>query len=329
MMFAPPRPTALVPCLVAASLLSALTGCGAIKRTAINNVASTLAESGVSATSDNDPEVMEGAFPYQLKLQEGLLESVPHNHRLLLATCRLSTQYGYAFMQGKADMLGEAHHDEVVTLRERALNMYLRGKGYCLRALDERFKNVSVDLVKDQATMEKSVKRFTDKKKDVELLYWTAASWGAAISLAKDKPLIVIDHPVVRALAEQALALDESWNRGALHELMITLDSLPDYLGGSVERARKHFDRAIELQHKASPGPYVALAMGVDIQEPQNREEFIRMMKAALAIDPEADPNNRLVTILTQRRAKALLDQIDTLFGGKQPAGSFFLQWSH
>lgn len=318
-------PQALLRGFALCAMVSALTGCSLV----MNKAAAALSKSGSSGTSDNDPDLIEAAFPYQLKLQEGFLDSLPHNKDLLLATCKLATQYGYAFLQGKSEILGEAHHDEMMAFRERALNMYLRGRGYCLRALDERFKKISVDLVKDQATMEKAAKRFTDKKKDVELLYWTAASWGAAISLAKDKPLIVIDHPVVRALAEQALTLDETWNQGALHELMITLDSLPEYLGGSVEKARKHFDRAIELQHKASPGPYVALAMGVDTQDPQNREEFVKLMTEALAIDPDKDPNNRLATIVTQRKAKALMNQIDTLFAGKGPADTLFLRWSN
>jgi predicted anti-sigma-YlaC factor YlaD len=147
----------------------------------------------------------------------------------------------------------------------------------------------------------------------VPLLYWMAASWGSAIGLGVDKPELVIDMPAVRALAERALALDESWNKGALHEMFISLDSLPEALGGSAARAREHFTRAIELQKGLSPGPYVALAMGVAMPA-QDREEFVRLLQAALAIDPEKDPSVRLVTIVQQRRARALLDHIDTMF---------------
>ena len=35
---------------------------------------------------------------------------------------------------------------------------------------------------------------------------------------------------------------------------------------------------------------------------------------AALAVDPDANPTERLTTLLLQRRARALLDQIDFLF---------------
>ena len=46
----------------------------------------------------------------------------------------------------------------------------------------------------------------------------------------------------------------------------------------------------------------------------QDRAEFERLLKEALAIDPEKDPSNRLVTLVTQRRARVLLDRIDEKF---------------
>ena len=105
--------------------------------------------------------------------------------------------------------------------------LYLRGKAYCLRALEVRWKGIGSRLLADPAG---SLARA--EKKDVEMLYWTAASWGAAVSLGLDQPELIVDFPVVRALAERALALDEGWSKGALHELMISLDSLPEAVGG-------------------------------------------------------------------------------------------------
>src|SRR5262249_27492838 len=117
----------------------------------------------------------------------------------------------------------------------------------------------------------------------------------------------------VRALAERALALDETWSDGAIHEMMISLDSLPEMIGGSPARARQHFQRAIDIQKGQSPGPYVALATGVSIGA-QNRDEFKKLLTSAIEIDPEKHPQNRLVTLVQQRRARALLDQVDLLF---------------
>jgi hypothetical protein len=37
-------------------------------------------------------------------------------------------------------------------------------------------------------------------------------------------------------------------------------------------------------------------------------------MNAAIAIDPNAIPSQRVATLITQRRAKMLMDHIDDLF---------------
>ena len=292
-----------------AVVTATLSGCGMVQRKAVGMVANTLASSGDVFTRDDDPELVGQAIPFGLKLYESLLDSAPKNKDLLIATCSNFTQYGVAYVETEALVLGEAtHHDEVAHLNARALKLYLRAKGYCLRAMEVRFPGITPNLVKDPAAALKAA-----KKEDVPLLYWTAASWGSAIAEGLDKPDLVIDLPVVRALAERALALDETWNKGALHERFIALDSQSEARGGSVEHARAHFTRAVELQKGLSPGPYVSLAIGV-AEPAQDRAEFESLLKQALAIDPEKDPSTRLVTLVQQRRAQALLDHIDTLF---------------
>jgi len=283
-------------------------GCGAIKKAALNSVASELAASGTVFTRDNDPELVRDAIPFALKLYESLLESVPKNKDLLIATCSAFTQYSYGFVETDAEALGEARHDEVVVMKARALRLYIRAKDYCLRAMDVRWKGISAELLRDPGA---ALSRATVK--DVPLLYWTAASWGAAASLGLDQPELVVDLPTVRALAERALALDATWNKGALHEMMISIDSLPEALGGSPARAREHFEKAVKLQQGLSPGPYVSLATGVLVPA-QDRAGFEKVLKEALAIDPASDPENQLVILIGQRRAKALLDHIDAKF---------------
>jgi len=280
-----------------------------VKRRAISSVADTLASSGDVFTRDDDLELVGQAIPFGLKLYESLLESAPKNTNLLIATCSNFTQYGVAYLETEALVLGEAeHHDEVAHLNNRALRLYLRARGYCMRGMDVRFPGIEKELQTDPA---KALAKAT--KADVPLLYWTAASWGSAIGLGLDKPDLVIDMPVVRALAERALALDDTWSKGALHEMFISLDSLPEALGGTGAGAREHFARAVQLQGGKSPGPYVALAVGIAMPA-QDRAEFESLLKKALAIDPELDPSNRLVTLVQQRRARALLDHIDTMF---------------
>lgn len=275
---------------------------------AVKTVANTLSDTGDVFSRDDDPELIRDAVPFALKLYESLLDSVPTHAPLLVATCSGFTQYGYAFVETDAEALGEAHHDEAQALRDRALKLYLRGRDYCLRAMEVRFKGIGARLLADPVPALTKA-----EKKDVEMLYWTAASWGAAVSLGIDRPEIAIDFPAVRALADRALALDPTWGNGAIYELMISLDSLPEALGGNVAHAREDFDKAVALQKGESAGPYVALATGVSVPS-QNRTEFESLLRKALDVDPNKNPSNRLATLVTQRRARALLDQIDARF---------------
>src|SRR5215471_19754213 len=220
----PPRSgrVAVARVLALAAVLALGAGCSLVK----NKVGSSLAKTGTTFTSDDDPQLIREAIPFGLKLYESILESVPKNRDLLVATCSMYTEYAYAYLEGDAAVIGEARHDEAKALKDRALNLFLRGRGYCLRAMDTRFANQHQALLHDPARV---VAKAT--KKDIPLLYWTAASWGAAIAARPDD--YGIDFPVVRGLMERALALDESALHGSLHETMITIDSLGDALGGS------------------------------------------------------------------------------------------------
>jgi predicted anti-sigma-YlaC factor YlaD len=46
----------------------------------------------------------------------------------------------------------------------------------------------------------------------------------------------------------------------------------------------------------------------------QDRAEFERLLQEALAVDPEALPQERLANIVAQRRARWLLGRADDLF---------------
>lgn len=297
----------LLVALVLVACAAGSTGCS-LKKMAVNTVANTLAEVGATFTSDEDLTLVGDALPFALKFYESILESTPKHQGLLLASCGAFTQYGYAYVETDAEALPSIRSAEIQALRDRALKLYLRGRSYCFRAMNARFGEGTSDalLQKPDTVVVKA------KREDVPLLYWTAASWGAAISLGLDRPEIAIDLPTIRVLADRAIALDEGWGNGTLHELFITLDSLPEVLGGNPARAKEHFDKAVALQQGLSPGPYVALASAA--VNNQDRAEFERLLKLALAVDPDRTPATRLVTLVTQKRARLMLDRIDEKF---------------
>ena len=83
-----------------------------LKTMAVKTVANTLSDTGDVFSRDEDPELIRDAVPFALKLYESLLDSVPTHAPLLVATCSGFTQYGYAFVETDAEVLGESHHDE-------------------------------------------------------------------------------------------------------------------------------------------------------------------------------------------------------------------------
>ncbi len=275
---------------------------------AVKGLAETLAKSGDVFASDEDPELIRDAVPFSLKTIESLLEELPDHPGPLLAACSGFTQYAYAFIQTDADFLEPSDYEASLSLRTRALKMYLRARGYCIRNLELRHRGIIRQLMVDPGAALVST-----RLQEVPALYWMGASWGAAISLGLDKPELIADFPVVRALMDRALQLDEDYGGGAIHEALITLEGVPATMGGSPERARRHYSRALELSKGLSAGPHVALATSVSVPD-QNRAEFERLLKRALAVDPEKNRRIRLANLIAQKRARFLLAHADELF---------------
>jgi len=291
--------------LVALLALLAASGCS-IKRFALNKVADMLAETGDLFASDDDPELVRDAVPFALKTIEGLSERLPQHRELLLSACSGFTQYSYAFVETDAVLLEGTDFAEVARLQDRALRLYLRGRDYCMRSLELEYPGIGERLLLQPEDAVAAVS-------DVPLLFWTGASWGAAISLGKDRPELAADLPAVIALMRRGLELDETYDEGAIHEVMITLESLPANMGGSYERARQHYERALELSAGRRASTYTALASNVS-QGEQNRGEFEQLLGLALAIDPDEHRESRLQNLIVQRRARHLLKRVEDLF---------------
>jgi hypothetical protein len=147
---------------------------------------------------------------------------------------------------------------------------------------------------------------------DVPALYWAGAAWGSAISLGLEDMELVADLPATRALMDRALALDEDYAQGAIHAALISMDSLPESMGGSVTRARQHYERAVALSEGQSAGVFVTLATAV-AQPAQDRAEFEALLNKALAIDADQYPSWRLANLIAQQKARDLLARADTL----------------
>lgn len=290
--------------LVAITVLAS-GGCS-LRSMAVNAIVPTLANPDVYR-SEEDPELARDALPFLLKTIESILDADPEQDEALVFACTGFTLFGNAFLQVDADLAEWDDYALALELRDRASAYYVRARDYCLRSLELRYDGIGEGLRQDP-----DAALTITEAEDVEVLFLLGAAWGLAISNTM-APDLVADLPAVRALMTRALELDEDYERGAIHGALIILESLPPEVGGSPERAREHFDRAVELSEGLDAAPYVSYATGV-LQPSEQRTEWEQMLGQALAIDPDEDTSLRLLNLVNQKRAQSLLDHADELF---------------
>jgi len=300
------RPRLAIAALVG---LAALPGCRSVATRMLAN-----AVAGGSSTygTDDDPRLVEAASPFGLKTMESLLAEQPEHVGLLTALARDFSQYTYAFVDLEADVADlEGRAAEARAGRLRALRLYLRARDYGLRGLEVRHQGMAARL-RSIRDLPAELKRA--EKEDVPLLYWTAAAWGLAVSVATDRMDLVAELPAPAAMMARALELDEGYDDGAVHEFYVSFDAArSEAEGGGPKRAKAHLDRALELSKGKKLGPLVSYAEGVCVKL-QDRAEFTRLLKQVISTDVEKEPTYRMANMLAQRRARVLLAHVDDLF---------------
>ena len=274
---------------------------------ALRNVADALSASdkGGAFARDDDPELVGDAVPFALKTMEQLAESLPDHVGLRLGMARGFTQYAYGWVQLRGDELAEKDLASAKKEQDRAARLYLRARGYGMDGL-EMTRGIKMEEVRGpEKGRQAALARLT--REDVPLLYWTFTSWGAAISLRKQDLDLVADVPAVAAMLDRALALDERYGEGALHEFALQIDpARPE--GTTPEKQRAHFERARELQKGKKISALVAFAEAV-AGPAQDKRLFESLLKEALEFDVDAPAarDYRLANVLARRRAGFLL----------------------
>lgn len=290
-------------------LIAASSGCS-IRRMAVNKLGDALASGGSTYESDDDPDLVAEALPFGLKLIESLLAQSPKHKGLLLAAAGGFTEYGYAFVDTRADEIIVDSLDQGKYLRNRARRLYLRAHGYGLRGLEVTYPGISVELDDDPSAAARRV-----RKQDIALLYWTAASLGLAISTSKSDPEMLAQIPVVDAMLQRARELDEGFGAGAVWEAFLSLENARAGVKPEVRQQRMegYFSKALALSKGEHASTFVSYAENACVPS-QDRARFQAMLAKALAINADLKPENRLANLVSQRRARWLLGRSDELF---------------
>lgn len=281
-----------------------LGGCS-FKQTVVNYAGDAISGGGGVWSSDEDPQLIKEALPFALKTNESLLEVSPEHEGLLEATATGFLAYAL-LVKEEADRIEV--DDRMAARRQyiRASKLFLRGHEYAMSALEQRYSGFAAGLKTDRdATLARTTAL------DAPFLYLAGAGLAGATSADSGNLALVAALPLAGALIQRVLAVDETFNKGSAHEFMVSFEASRP--GGSIEAARSHYDRALELSGGFRASVYLALAEAVLVGE-QDVNEFRAMLNAARAVDVDEKPNSRLLNVIAQERAEWLEGQIPELF---------------
>ncbi len=319
-------------CLVSALLLIS---CVSVEELALEKIGEVLSSdsSGTVFTGDHDPRLVADALPFTMKLYELILAGQPDNQKLNFATGKNFILYANAFIQTPAEMLPDEEWKATKSMLERAKRMYLRGRDYILTAMELKYPGWKTLLYEE--SLDNALGKCTPE--DVPWLYWSAAAWIGAYSCNAFDFSLGQEIYIPLALLLRALELDGGFSNGAIHNVLIGVYAgLPPihlmkaislspkilkpftdiYYGNTeqpMERCEYHFQTAIRLADGQNPSPYIAMAQGISIPA-QDYIRFEQLMKSAIAIEVDDNPENRLEIIIYQDKARWLLENRELFF---------------
>lgn len=266
-------------------------------------------------TGETDVTLVGGFFPTVLEMYELLHAANPAHKGLAVMAGSLNVMYANAFVQAPAANLPSDQFDAQNDEYMRAKAHYLRGRDYCLDALDSRHKGFAAAVLgTNEDAMRKAVAELD--KDDVNAAYWAGAGWLGAFSLDLLDPNLLGSLSSPPAILERAAALDPDYSGGAIWDVLSAFYISAGEFGGSEERALYCHEQAVRASGGKSPGPYVTYAESFCVPK-NDRAGFVEALGKALAINPDDDPPSRLMTTISQKKAKRLLERVN----------DYFLEW--
>ena len=178
-----------------------LCGCATVNKMAVKGVASTLSEGGDTVTSHDDPDLIAGAMPFALMLHESLLASVPTHEPI---SRRLAC---FAILVRLRCPDAEALQRD--DYERSSLNDPRSGSPSAAELLAGDRSEVCGIARRSRPDPVRALARTKQM--------WRPLLVGASLArrftgASSNRILLLV--AVVRALAERAAALDDTWNNG-------------------------------------------------------------------------------------------------------------------
>jgi hypothetical protein len=256
-----------------------------------------MAADTLSATilNQNDPELLQSGVPAYLLLVDGFISENPDNVELLAAGSQLFALYGSRF----------------ATNAERAATLTAKARSYGERAICLAHAPACAWGTMDYDSFVAALGEV--EKRDLGALYSYAISWLSNLEATSEDWSAVAELPWVEAALGRALALDETYEHGAIHGYLGILNSLrPPALGGRPEVAREHFERALALNGDKD------LSVKVEYAKRYARLVFDQELHDRLLTEvvnaPTEAPGFTLFNVLAKQEALELLESSKEYF---------------
>jgi hypothetical protein len=265
---------------------------------------------------------MRGMWDYEIAGQADAagifqLESMhslsPDNEQLALTLCASYVGYAFGWVEVTAQKAQDANDDErAAHERYRAELMYTRARDLALRAMRNRDDGIDDALKGKPAQLAAYLNDHYDDKDDVGPVFWLAASWGAMLGASEDVSL-AIDLPVITTLVQHAAKLDESYEgAGSLVFLGGFNSQYPAQFGGSTEKGKQYFERALKVTGRRAHQVQLNYARLYAVTV-QDRALFLSLLNEIIEAKDQGN-DLRLANKIARVRAELLLSKVDLLF---------------
>lgn len=234
--------------------------------------------------SEPNYEIFKSGVTGNLVLIEGMLAQSPKNLNLLAT---LNKGYaGYAFAVNETQMVEEEWAElKSEAGKQQALLNYSRSLNFGVRYLSEKgieFSDLISRMNEPQGIHLLLEKKLSDDQRDLEIILFTAQSFGALVNLQKDNMGLVSQLAVAKGMFDWVCLKDPSINYGMCDIFYGAYEAgRPTMLGGNPAKGKEIFLKAI-AKH-----PHNWLIRSSYLQFyliPQNDEEGFKEQMLALKV---------------------------------------------
>ena len=301
---------ALVPQLLGLFLVAAaISGCDLTKLTA-NTTVDVFAEAAPAFDQHWDYEFAGQAAPGSIIQLEGVWRITPDNEVLLLQLAKSYTGYAYGWVEDDLEQVDPMDFQREEHLRQRARLMYIRARNFAFRAIRNEEDGFDAAREAGLESFEQWLDENFDDAEDAPILLWAGYSWGSAINVSRDDPMMIADLPFAKALVEHSVELDPTYYNAAGLTFMGVVTA--EELGGDPENAKPLFERALDITDRRALIVQYNYAKSYAVRT-QDRELFESLLNEVLEAG-DVLPEARLANKIAKRRARRLLRQADDLF---------------